>query len=270
MYFLPPPLSWYFLSEVHFRHAMKDRQEEAEDYYRKWLTRDVVYIISDEEKEVFAKLTTAEEQERFIEQFWFRRNSDPTTRVNEYKEEHYRRIAYVNEYFQSGIPGWETDRGRIYIIHGPPDEVESHPSGGSYKRPYHEGGGYTSTFPFEIWEYRHIDGIGDDIELEFVDSSQSGEFRLALLPEEKDALLNVPGAGLTLAESLGWAKKSDRPYFSPGTNYPYQHPRIQDDPFMRFERLFRSSGSREDSIQGSAAACQDERCLLQPSLQRAD
>ncbi len=184
----------------------KLRQEEAEDYYRKWLTQDVVYIISDEEKEVFAKLTTAEEQERFIEQFWFRRDSDPTTRVNEYKEEHYRRIAYVNEYFQSGIPGWETDRGRIYIIHGPPDEVESHPSGGSYKRPYHEGGGYTSTFPFEIWRYRHIDGIGDDIELEFVDSSQSGEFRLALLPEEKDALLNVPGAGLTLAESLGWAR----------------------------------------------------------------
>jgi len=92
-------------------------QEEARDYYRKWLDEDVVYIITDEEREIFENLATEEEREQFIEQFWFRRDPDPTTSENEYKEEHYRRIAYANEHFRSGFPGWMTDRGRIYILH---------------------------------------------------------------------------------------------------------------------------------------------------------
>jgi GWxTD domain-containing protein len=223
------------------RNQQKDiealKKEESENYYRKWLNEDVKYIISGEEKSVFSKLTTDEEKEQFIEQFWYRRDTDPMTPTNEFKEEHYRRIAYANERFASGIPGWMTDRGRIYIIHGPPVEIQSHPSGGSYQRPMHEGGGQTSTFPFEIWRYRHIDSIGSDIELEFVDPSMSGEYRLALNPEEKDALLMVPGAGLTLAEEMGLATKADRPFFNPGNreNYPLMHMRAKDSPFERYE-----------------------------------
>ena len=213
------------------------KKEEGKDYYKKWLDEDVKYIISPDEKAVFNKLTSNEEKDQFIEQFWYRRDPDPMTPTNEFKEEHYRRIAYANERFASGIPGWLTDRGRIYIIHGQPAEIESHPSGGSYNRPMYEGGGTTSTFPFEIWRYRHIDGVGEDVELEFVDPSMSGEYRLALNPEEKDALLHVPGAGLTLAEEMGLANKSDRPYFNPGNreNYPMMQLRAKDNPFERYE-----------------------------------
>ena len=214
-----------------------NRQEEGKNYYKKWLDEDVVYIISPEERAVFERLTTDEEKEQFIEQFWYRRDPDPLTGVNEFKEEHYRRIAYANDHFGSGLPGWMTDRGRIYILHGPPDERETHPTGGAYNRPIHEGGGTTSTYPFEVWWYRHIPGVGDDVELEFVDATLTGEYRLALRPEEKDALLYIPGAGLTLAEEMGLAEKKDRPYFNPAgaQDYPLQLSRAKDNPFMRYE-----------------------------------
>jgi GWxTD domain-containing protein len=215
------------------------RAEEAEDYYRKWLDEDVVYIITSEEREVFRTLTTPEEREQFIEQFWIRRDPDLTTSVNEYKEEHYRRIAYANERFKSGIPGWRTDRGRIYIIHGPPVEIASHRMGQAYDRPSHEGGGHTRSYPFEVWRYRHIEGVGTDVEIEFVDPGGSGEFRLALTPWEKDALLLIPGAGLTLAEELGYAAREDHPYFKPynADRYVGMHTRAIDDPFIRYENL---------------------------------
>lgn len=218
--------------------AAQDLQsEEAEDYYRKWLNEDVVYIITGEEKSVFESLSTPEEKEQFIEQFWFRRDSDPTTVINEFKEEHYRRIAYANERFGSGFPGWRTDRGRIYIIHGPPDEIESYPSGGSYTRPLNEGGGTTNTFPFEIWRYRHIEGIGSDVLLEFVDATMSDEYRLAQNAEEKDALLHIPGGGPTLAEELGLATKADRPFFTGlrREDYPMMATGPRDNPFIRYE-----------------------------------
>ncbi|HSR70281.1 MAG TPA: GWxTD domain-containing protein [Acidobacteriota bacterium] len=212
------------------------RQEESTDYYKKWLQEDVYYIITDEERKVFQSLSTDEEKEQFIEQFWIRRDPDPRTAHNEFKEEHYRRIAFANERFASGIPGWMTDRGRIYIIHGAPAEIDSRPTGGTYTRPFHEGGGDTTTYPFEVWRYRHIEGIGSDIELEFVDPTNSGEYRLALNPEEKDALLHVPNAGLTTAEKLGLASKADRPYFSPGNRerYPLMGLRAKDNPFDRY------------------------------------
>ena len=211
-------------------------REDVDDYFKKWLNQDIVHIISEAERKVFQKLSTPEEKEQFIEQFWFRRDPDPRSAANEFKEEHYRRIAYANETFSSGIPGWITDRGRIYIIHGPPAEIESHPTGGSYDRPHHEGGGRTSTYPFEVWRYRYIEGIGTDIVIEFVDPTLSGEYRLALNPEEKDALLYVAGAGLTTLESMGLASKADRPFFSPGnTNYPFQSSRLADRAFTRYE-----------------------------------
>ncbi len=185
-------------------------RKELEGPYRKWLNEDVLYIITDEEKTAFKRLSTEDEREQFIEQFWLRRDPTPDSAENEFKEEHYRRIAYTNERYASGIPGWKTDRGRIYITFGPPDENESHPSGGTYERPYEEGGGTTSTYPFEKWRYRWIEGIGSDIIIEFVDPTMTGEYRMTMDPSEKDALMMVPGAGLTLIEQMGLANKTDR------------------------------------------------------------
>ena len=193
-------------------------RKELETPYRKWLNEDVTYIITDEERQAFKRFSTDEEREQFIEQFWLRRDPTPDTAENEFKEEHYRRIAYSNERFASGIPGWKADRGRIYITFGPPDEIESHPSGGSYERPSEEGGGSTSTFPFEKWRYRWIEGIGTDINIEFVDKTMTGEYRLTMDPSEKDALLMVPGAGLTLSEQMGMSSKVDRFRRTDGTN----------------------------------------------------
>jgi GWxTD domain-containing protein len=185
-------------------------RKELETPYRKWLNEDVTYIITDEERKAFKRLSTDDEREEFIEQFWLRRDPTPDTEENEYKEEHYRRIAYANEHFPSGIPGWKTDRGRMYIMYGPPDEIDDHSSGGTYDRPIEEGGGTTSSFPFIDWTYRYIDGVGTNVKIEFVDTTMSGEFRMTMDPSEKDALTYVPGAGLTLDEQMGLADKSQR------------------------------------------------------------
>lgn len=185
-------------------------RKELETPFRKWLNEDVFYIITDEEKTSFKRLNTDDERESFIESFWLRRDPTPDTQENEYKEEHYRRIAYANERFASGIPGWKADRGRIYITFGPADETEDHPSGGTYQRPIEEGGGTTSTFPFQKWRYRYIEGIGNDVMIEFVDTTMTGEFRMTMDPSEKDALLYVPNAGLTMYEQMGMSSKNDR------------------------------------------------------------
>ncbi|MFZ3218354.1 MAG: GWxTD domain-containing protein [Candidatus Acidiferrales bacterium] len=196
----------------------KDLYNELDSQYKKWLNEDVVYIISPEERSAFLHLQTNEEREQFIEQFWQRRNPDPDSAENTFKEEHYRRIAYANEHYSSGIPGWKADRGRIYIMWGPPDEVDSHPSGGSYDRPANEGGGETSTYPFEDWRYRYLEGIGENVEIEFVDPTLSGEYRLTMDPSEKDALLYVPGAGLTQMEAMGLSSKNARFNNTDGTH----------------------------------------------------
>ena len=185
-------------------------QKEQESAYKKWLEEEVPYVITDQERASFKKLSTDDEREQFIEAFWERRNPNPGSAENEFKEEYYRRIAYANEHYASGIPGWKADRGRIYITWGPADEIEAHPSGGSYIRPPEEGGGETSTFPFETWRYRYLEGIGSNIILEFVDPTMTGEYHLTIDPGEKDALLHVPNAGLTQMESMGMASKADR------------------------------------------------------------
>lgn len=208
-------------------------REEGVDRFERWLNQDVAYIVTPQEKTVFRSLSTDLEREQFIERFWRRRDPDASTAVCEFKEEHYRRIAYANQWFRSGKPGWMTDRGRIYILHGPPDEIESHPSGGPYQRPVHEGGGFTSTHPFEIWRYRRIAGLGDDIELEFVDPVGGGEYRLALNPDEKDVLRQVPGAGLTWSEGRGLTRKANRPPPS------FNALRAKDSPFDRYETYSR-------------------------------
>ncbi|HLH05789.1 MAG TPA: GWxTD domain-containing protein [Terriglobales bacterium] len=192
------------------KENQKALKGELSKTYKKWLDEDVRWIITDEERAAFKKLTNDEERDQFIEQFWLRRDPTPDTVENEYKEEHYRRIAYANEHFASGIPGWRTDRGRIYIQYGPPDEIDAHPSGGTYERPMEEGGGETTTYPFEDWRYRYIEGIGQEVVIEFVDTCGCNDYHMTLDRSEKDALKNIPGAGLTLWEEMGMASKVDR------------------------------------------------------------
>jgi GWxTD domain-containing protein len=188
----------------------KDYRKEIKGTYKKWLDEDVVWIITDEEKAAFKQLSNDEERDSFIEAFWQRRDPTPDTEENEYKEEHYQRIAYANEHFAAGIPGWKSDRGRIYIMYGKADEIESHPSGGSYERPMSEGGGETSTFPFEDWRYRYLEGIGQEVIIEFVDTCMCGEYHMTMDRSEKDALLYTPNAGLTMYEQMGMASKTQR------------------------------------------------------------
>src|SRR5437588_2996400 len=202
------------------KRKMRRTLKELDKQYKEWLNEDVIYIISPDERTAFLQLDTNEEREQFIEQFWLRRNGNPDLPDNDFKEEHYRRIAYANEHYASGIPGWKTDRGRMYIMWGPPDEIDSHPTGGTYDRPMEEGGGSTSTYPWETWRWRYLEGIGENIILEFVDPSGSGEYHMTMDPSEKDALLHVPGAGLSLMESMGMASKADRFTRSDGTNLP--------------------------------------------------
>jgi GWxTD domain-containing protein len=209
----------------------RNKKPEVKKVYKDWLNEDVAYIITDKEREIFKKLQTDEERESFIEDFWRKRDPDPDTEENEFKDEYYERIAYANEHYASGIPGWKTDRGRIYIMYGKPDELESHPAGGPYDREPYEGGGSTSTYPFEKWFYRYLEGVGSGIEIEFVDPTGSGEYRIARSPDEKDALLNIPGAGLTWRESLGLESKADRVMFGSPTY------RAQDSPFERLQRI---------------------------------
>jgi GWxTD domain-containing protein len=199
---------------------LKKLQKELDTPYKKWLQEEVPYIISDEERAAFLQLQTNEEREQFIEAFWQRRDPTPDTVENEFKEEHYRRIAYANERFASGIPGWRTDRGRIYIIWGKPDEIESHPTGGNYNRPDNEGGGQTETYAFEQWRYRYMEGIGSNIIIEFVDPSGTGEYHMTMDPGEKDALAKIPGAGLSMMEQMGMSSKTQRFNRTDGSTAP--------------------------------------------------
>ena len=198
------------LSDKEKFKQQKQVKEELKGPYKKWVDEDVHWIITDQELKAFKSLSNDEERDNFIEQFWLRRNPNPDSPENEFREEHYRRIAYANEHFAAGKPGWKTDRGHMYISFGKPDSIDSHPSGGAYTRPMDEGGGETSTFPFEIWHYRYLEGIGDNIDIEFVDTCMCGDYHMTINRAEKDALLHTPGAGLTQAESLGMAKKADR------------------------------------------------------------
>jgi GWxTD domain-containing protein len=204
-------------------------KKELKKAYVDWI-KGVELIITPEERLAWDKLKTNEEREQFIVIFWRDRDPDPDTLENEYKEEFYERLAYADEHFSSGKPGRMTDRGRIYIKFGKPDDVESHPAGGAYERPSYEGGGSTTTYPFEKWFYRYIPNVRSGVELEFVDPTGTGEYRLARNPDEKDAMLHVPGAGQTIAEQLGFETRADRIANSAGfgrVNYT----RAQDSPF---------------------------------------
>ena len=261
------------LSEKEKRKRDEKLRKELETPFRKWLNEDVAYIITDEERTAFKRMTTDEEREQFIEQFWLRRDPTPDSQENEFKEEHYRRIAYSNERYASGIPGWKADRGRIYIAFGPPDEIESHPSGGSYERPIEEGGGTTSTFPFEKWRYRWIEGIGNDVIIEFVDPTMTGEYRMTMDPSEKDALLYVPNAGLTLYEQMGMSSKTDRFTRTDGTRLgtgtmPTSMRMNQFERLQQFARLQKAPSIKFKDLE--AAVSSSVKYNLLPVRVRAD
>jgi GWxTD domain-containing protein len=198
------------LSDKERRDQQKALKAELKGVYKKWVDEDVRWIITDQELQAFKSLSNDEERDQFIENFWLRRNPNPDSPENEFREEHYARIAYANDHFAAGKPGWRTDRGHIYIAYGKPDSIDSHPSGGSYERPIEEGGGNTSTFPFEIWHYRYLEGIGDNIDIEFVDTCMCGDYHMTIDRSEKDALKHVPGAGQTMYEQTGQSKQADR------------------------------------------------------------
>ena len=223
------------LTDKEKKEREKAFKKEVGAVYKKWLDEDVRYIITDEERAAFKQLSNDEERDNFIEAFWARRDPTPDTVENEFKEEHYARIAYANEHFAAGIPGWKTDRGRIDIMYGKPDEIDSHPSGGTYERPMEEGGGETSTYPFEDWRYRYLEGIGQEVIIEFVDTCMCGDYHMTIDRSEKDALKYVPGAGLTLYEQMGLANKADR--FTGGLEQLGAGPFNQDLQSKQFDRL---------------------------------
>ena len=198
------------LSDKERSKAQNELRQELKGPYKTWLNEEVPYIISDDERKAFLSLANDEERESFIENFWQRRNPNPDSPENEFREEHYRRIQYANDHYAAGKPGWKTDRGRIYIMWGPADSIDAHPAGGQYERPMEEGGGETSTFPFEVWHYRYLEGIGENVDIEFVDTCQCGDYHFTIDRSEKDALKNVPGAGLTQFEELSHQGKQDR------------------------------------------------------------
>ena len=224
------------VSEKQRKANAKALRQELGRTYRKWLDEDVRWIITDEEQKAFMMLSNDEERDQFIEAFWQRRDPTPDTEENEFKEEHYRRIAYANEHYAAGIPGWKSDRGRMYIVFGPADEIESHPSGGSYERPMEEGGGETSTFPFETWRYRYLEGIGQEVIIEFVDSCMCGDYHMTMDRSEKDALKYTPNAGLTLYEQMGMASKASR-FTNGGIEQLGQSPFNKDLQAKEFDRL---------------------------------
>jgi len=228
------------LTDKQKKEQQKAVKGELGRTYKKWLDEDVRYIISDQEREAFKKLSNDEERDAFIEQFWLRRDPTPDTLENEFKEDHYRRIAYANEHFAAGKPGWRTDRGEMYIKFGPPDQIDAHPSGGMYERPMEEGGGSTSTYPFEVWRYRYLEGLSgsqkQEVEIEFVDTCMCNDYHMTMDRSEKDALLNVPGAGLTMYEQMGMASKADR--FAGATiEHLGQGPTNQNLQTKQFDRL---------------------------------
>lgn len=133
--------------------------------YKKWLGEEVVYIITDQERADFKKLIGDKQRDEFVIAFWEHRNPTPGDPENKFKEEHYQRLAFANQHFASGVAGWKTDRGHIYIVYGPPDEIEQHP-------------GSAGKYPHEVWRYRNMKAVGRGVSVRFVDSCRCGEYRL--------------------------------------------------------------------------------------------
>jgi GWxTD domain-containing protein len=133
--------------------------------YKKWLREDVLWIITTQERKDFIRLTSDHDRDRFIAAFWERRNPNPRSAENAFKEEHYRRLAFANEHFAEGKAGFRTDRGRIYVVYGPPDSIVARPA-------------IAASAPDEVWLYNHMKGGGDEVHLKFVDNCYCGNYHL--------------------------------------------------------------------------------------------
>ncbi len=122
--------------------GQKKAESTLPEQYRIWLEEEVIYIITPTERDVFRKLETDRERDIFIEAFWKHRDPTPGTPRNEFKDEHYKRVKYANEYFGRGTPrpGWMTDQGRIHIILGPPRNIEDFDT-------------INGVYPVKIWIY---------------------------------------------------------------------------------------------------------------------
>jgi GWxTD domain-containing protein len=136
--------------------------------YKRWLNGPVSYIIRTREREAFDKLATGQERNMFIQQFWERRNPIPGSATNNFKEEFYRRVAYADEHFAEGYPGWKSDRGHMYIAYGPPDEIHFLP----HAKPH----------PYADWLYAFIPGLGEHLTFRFEVPAGNDEYRLSSPP----------------------------------------------------------------------------------------
>lgn len=154
------------------------------DEYHRWLHQDVHWIITEEEKKIFIGLANDEERDEFMRQFWERRNPNPDSAYNKFKEEHYRRLGIANSHFETDEPGWKTDRGHVYIVFGPPDSIQSYPASRLAK------------IPSDIWHYRSIQltsaeldlfssrwrnvqtKVIEDFDFKFVDECGCGRYKL--------------------------------------------------------------------------------------------
>jgi GWxTD domain-containing protein len=162
--------------------------------FQSWLDEDVTYIITTAEREAFLDLTTNEDRSQLIEQFWLRRDPTPDTPENEFKQEHYRRITYANEHFGGANPGWKSDRGRIYIIWGKPDKIDSDPDCVNTSKLAAEIGEVFAGCPaHEVWHYNYIEEVGAHQDLLFVDASASGTLNLIVDTAKRNAIFDPYG-----------------------------------------------------------------------------
>ncbi len=149
--------------------AAAQAEPELAERHRLWLEEEVPYIITESERDAFRELQSAEERDAFINAFWRRRDPDPLTEVNEFREEHYRRIEHANRVLgrETPIPGWMTDRGKMYIILGEPRDRESFLAA-------------PGLYPSEVWFYEAAPnkGLSSPFYLLFFQQGFAGEYRL--------------------------------------------------------------------------------------------
>ncbi len=155
--------------------AGPERIERTSPFFIRWKSHSVFlpnlkqaievlkYVMKRDEWNALRELPEHEQHKR-LEQFWKERDPDPNTEINELEKEYYQRVTFANQNFtpwKGGIDGWETDRGQIYIIYGPPSDVERPPTSGS------------STNRYEIWYYR-----SSQRRFVFLDKFGGGDFNL--------------------------------------------------------------------------------------------
>jgi GWxTD domain-containing protein len=147
-------------------HGAKEAVHRLAASARNWLAEDAIYIITPEERCAFLRVETDEERNQFIEQFWYRRASDPISLDYDFKAEHYRRIVFANEKYGGHLAGWKTDRGRVYVPFGLPDSLDVYANRGATDTPPSKGS-QTDLHPAEKWHYKYVQGLGENVQFEF-------------------------------------------------------------------------------------------------------